>query len=478
MAVIAYGTPNRPLPRGAWCATSAQGEMGAIARKRGEHGDSMVEETIAGLLWVVIAAAIAPILVDIIPKVTLPVVIVEIALGILFGPYILEFIHHSTGLEIAKEFGVIFLFFLAGFEVDFEGIKGDPIKDALTGWVGSILIALAVAFTLQQMDIISNFHLIAIAIATTALGPLMPILQDSGHIHTKFGANVLSIGAVGEFLPVLAVAFLFNETREAQITAMILILFLAIIGITLFAFRRGVGQKEDSHTRRIIVETLNSSAQFSVRLSLLVLTVLVYLAARFDLDVLLGAFAGGFIIGQLGDVASTSESRKVMEWMKVKLEAIGFGVFIPAFFVMTGADLNLDLLFSSNRALILMFLTLVAFFMIRGLPVLALYRQFDTKMRMRLALVAATQLPLVATLMNRLVASGDIPEDVGTAIIAGSVLTVAIFPLLAFAGMDDHADEPIAVASVGQVEKEEPAVEALPEIEKRPDDDDDDDEKS
>lgn len=428
----------------------------------------MIEATFEGLLWLALAAALAPIIVDIIPKVPVPVVVVEIALGILFGPYLLDVIEHSTGLEIAKEFGVIFLFFLAGFEVDFEGIKGEPLKNALTGWVGSIIIALAIAFTLQQLDLISSFHLFAIAIATTALGPLMPILQDSGQIHTKFGSNALSIGAVGEFLPVLAVAFLFNDTRESQITALVLIAFFAIVGVLLYGFRRGVSQKEDSQTRRIIVDTLNSSAQFAVRLSILILVVLVYLTARFDLDVLLGAFAGGFIIGQLGDVASTSESRKVMEWLKVKLESIGFGVFIPAFFVMTGADLQLDTLFSSNRALVIMVLTIVAFLLIRGLPVLGLYRSLDGGMRFRLALIASTQLPLVATLMNRLVESGDVPEDIATAVIAGSVLTVALFPIIAFIGVEDE-EEPLIWGAIRRRVK--PAVEALPAIEAREEND-------
>lgn len=416
----------------------------------------MNDTTLQGLLWVILAATLAPIVADIIPRVRFPVVVLEILLGIALGPYLLELIHHSEGLEIAKEFGVIFLFFLAGFEVDFEGIKGNPLRNAFWGWMGSIAIALVLCFTLQQMDLISSFHLVAIALCTTALGPLMPILQDSGQLQTRFGGNVLSIGAIGEFVPVLALAFLFNETRTGFLTALALVSFLAVVGVILFFFRRIVGQGRSSHTRRIAIQTLNSSAQFAVRISMLVLIALVYLAARFDLDVLLGAFAGGFIIGQLGDVASTKESRQVMEWMKTKFEAIGFGVFIPAFFVMTGADFRLDTLLESNRALIIMPLTVVAFFAIRGVPVLLGYQRFDRVMRWRLALVAATQLPLVATLMERFIESGDVPEDVATAIIGGAVLSVAIFPLIAFSGIQHRNG-----SDDGVVEK---VIEGLPEI--------------
>jgi len=418
----------------------------------------MSAATIEGLLWIIVAATIAPILADIIPKITVPVVVLEILIGILFGPQILGWIQHSEGLEIAKEFGVIFLFFLAGFEVDYAGIKGDPLRNALKGWVFSLALALILCFILQQAGLISSFHLVAIAICTTALGPLMPILTDSGQLPTPFGNNVLSIGALGEFLPVLALAFLFNSSRTGFVTALAIIGFFAVSAAALIFFRRVVGQNENSHIRRIAIETLDSSAQFAVRLSILVLVGLVYLAARFDLDVLLGAFAGGFIIGQIGDVASTVESRKVMEWMKTKLEAIGFGVFIPAFFVMTGADFQLDTLFGSTRAMIIVPLTVIAFLVVRGLPVLLGYRAFGQTMRWRLALVASTQLPLVATLMGRFIEGGQVPQDIATAIIGGSVLTVAIFPILAFANMEKPGKR---INGNGEEEK---VIEALPEM--------------
>lgn len=418
----------------------------------------MGDATIQGLLWIIVAATLAPILTDIIPRVAVPVVVLEILLGMLFGPHLLHLIKHSEGLEIAKEFGVIFLFFLAGFEVDYAGIKGSPLRSALRGWVFSLAIALVLCFALQQAELISNFYLVALAICTTALGPLMPILQDSGQLRTQFGSNVLSIGALGEFMPVLVLAFLFNESQASFLTALAIMFFLAVAAVFLFFFRRVVGQREKSHTRRIAIETLNSSAQFAVRLSVLVLTALVYLAARFDLDVLLGAFAGGFIIGQVGDITSTKESHEVMSWIRTKLEAIGFGVFIPAFFIMTGADFQLDTLLGSNRALIIVPLTVLAFLVVRGVPVLLGYRDCDRTMRWRLALVASTQLPLVATLMDRFVETGAVPADIATAVVGGAVISVAIFPLIALAGMEDISNR---TNSDGNAEK---VIEALPEM--------------
>lgn len=414
----------------------------------------MSETTLQGLFWVMLAATLAPIITDLIPRISVPVVVLELLLGMLLGPHILGMIGHSEGLEVAKEFGVIFLFFLAGLEIEYEGIRGNPLRNALRGWGGSFAIALVLAFGMQQLGLISSFHLFAIAIATTALGPLMPIMQDSGQLHTRFGYNVLAIGAIGEFAPVLAIAFLFNESREEFLTAMAIVAFMLMVAVFLFINRRVVSQRRNSHLRRIAIQTLDSSAQFAVRISMLLLIGLVYVTYRFDLDLLLGAFASGFIVGQLGDVTSTKESRKVMKWMKTKFEAIGFGVIIPVFFVMTGVDFRLDTLLGSTRALIILPLAIIGSFLVRGLPVLLGYQRFTRDMRWRLAFVAATQLPLVATLMERFIESGTVPEDIATAIVGAAVITVAIFPLIALGGLRHPS----------RTDESEKVVEALPEL--------------
>lgn len=416
----------------------------------------MGETTIQALFWVILAAALAPLVADIIPRITVPVVVIELLLGVLLGPHLLDLIHHSNGLEVAREFGVIFLFFLAGFEVDFEGIKGNPLMNALRSWIGTFAIAMGICFLLQQLGLTSNFFLFAIAISTTSLGSLIPILQDSGQLRTRFGTNVLSIGTIGEFAPVLLGAFALNRSRAGSLTALAIMSFLAVVAILLFINKRAIYERENSHIRRIAVQTLDSSAQFAVRISMLVLVGLVYLTSRFDLDLLLGAFAGGFIVGQLGDVASSKESRKVMEWMKTKFEAIGYGVLVPIFFVVTGVEFRLDELLNSTQALLLMPLMVVVFFVVRGLPILLGYQRFVFAMRMRLALVAATQLPLLVTIVDSMVEAGDMPQDVSAALIGAAVISVTLFPILGFNGL---------TSPDGNSNGEE-IVESLPEIQK------------
>jgi Kef-type K+ transport system membrane component KefB len=246
---------------------------------------------------------------------------------------------------------------------------------------------------------------------------------------------VLSLGTIGEFAPVLLVAFALNRSRAGALTALAVIAFLAVVVLMVFISTRAIGRREDSHVRRIAIETLNSSAQFGVRISILLLISLVYLAYRFELDVLLGAFAGGFIVGQLGDVTSTKESRKVMEWLKTMFEAIGYGVFVPVFFIVTGVDFRVDELLESPTALILVPIMVLIFFIVRGLPVLAGYQRFERGMRMRIALVTATQLPLLVTILDRMVENGDVPRDVSAAMVGAAVVSVTLFPILGFNGL-------------------------------------------
>lgn len=413
-------------------------------------------DTTTALLWVAVAAVLAPIVVDFLPIPKVPVVVVELILGAIFGPHLLNLISDPESLHVIKEFGVIFLFFLAGFEVDASGILGRPIKSAVTAWLSSLVLAGIVTFFLQEMGYITNWYMFAIAFATTALGPLMPMLADRKLLGTKFGNNVISIGAIGEFGPVLLVAFMLNQSRSALTTAALILAFGVVCLILLRRLMSIVQEGRHNRLARLAMTSLHSTSQFAVRLSLVLLVLLVFIAERFELDVLLGAFAAGFIIGQMGEVVSEAAAERYMDRILGKLESIGYGVFIPVFFILTGAGLNLPALVNSNRALIALPLVVLGSFVIRGLPTYLVYHDVEFRMRRRLALMSATQLPLVATLMTTYVARDYIAEDLATAIVLGSVVTVALFPLLAFRGLkpeeveDAETDEePEAEAATG-----------------------------
>ena len=126
--------------------------------------------------FVIIAAAtLAPILVDMVTRVKLPVVVIEIALGIIIGPQVLAWAGTSPVVEAFSLLGLAFLFFLAGFEIDFEQIKGKPIKLASSSWLLGLVVALALSFVLNTMGIIDSYLHVGVALTTTAIGVLLPM---------------------------------------------------------------------------------------------------------------------------------------------------------------------------------------------------------------------------------------------------------------------------------------------------------------
>jgi Kef-type K+ transport system membrane component KefB len=149
------------------------------------------------LVLIFLIAAVAPLLCEWIPRIRLPLVVMEIILGIVLGPQVLGWAATGPTIEVLANFGLAFLFFLAGFEVDFPTIRGRPIASAALGWLMSLVVCLGVGFGLQGCGLVDSGFIVGAALSTTALGTLMPILCDARELSTRFGAYAVASGAVG-----------------------------------------------------------------------------------------------------------------------------------------------------------------------------------------------------------------------------------------------------------------------------------------
>src|SRR5690242_4338812 len=171
-----------------------------------------MDTSVAAIVLVPVVAVGASLLASAVGRVAkVPLVVFEILLGLLLGPSILGWIPESDDVDLLANFGLAFLFFMAGNEIDFAAIKGRPIKRASLGW----LVSLAVGITLGVLlapDPISGVY-IGIALASTALGTLMPMLRDAGELKTPFGLAVIAVGAIGEFGPLVAVSLFLSGRR-------------------------------------------------------------------------------------------------------------------------------------------------------------------------------------------------------------------------------------------------------------------------
>ncbi|HEX5192100.1 MAG TPA: cation:proton antiporter [Solirubrobacteraceae bacterium] len=349
--------------------------------------------------------------------VVIPVVVIELVFGVILGPQVVGF-HVDSFLQFFSNLGLALLFFFAGYEIDIHRISGQPLRLGLTGWVISLVLAYALASALWAVGVVVSVLFAGSALMTTALGTLLPILSDAGELKTKFGTFMLGAGAVGEFGPILVITLVLSAQGTLH-NAVILIAFIATaVAIALASARSSVW------TMPLFERTLETSSQLAVRWILVLIFALVLLAFKLGLDLLLGGFAAGLIVGHvLGD--------REVPLFESKLTAIAFGAFIPFFFIVSGMNLDVDALFGSVGSVLKMLLFFVLFLVVRGTPAMLLYRR-ELKLRDRkaLALMSSTQLPLVLAITTLAIADHHMRASTASALIGAAVLSTLVYPIL------------------------------------------------
>ena len=353
--------------------------------------------------------------------VKIPLVVFEIVLGLLIGPSVLGWVRETPELDALANFGLAFLFFMAGNEIDFAAIGGRRLRKSSLTWVLSLAAGIILA-ALIVGDVIRGVYL-GIALTSTALGTLMPVLRDAGELRTPFGRAVTAVGAVGEFGPLVAIS-LFLSGRKPLAGALVLIGFAVIAAGAIWFASRGGHQR----FHRLVSATLHTSGQFAVRFVVLVIAALVGLSVALGLDMLLGAFAAGVICRILLSGAEPADAHHI----ESKLEAVAFGVLVPIFFINTGIGFNLQALVGDPRALLLLPIFLVLLIVVRGMPASFSAPPGSTfRDRASLTLFAATGLPIIVAVTAIGVREHDLPVGTATALVGAGMLSVLIFPLVA-----------------------------------------------
>jgi Kef-type K+ transport system membrane component KefB len=388
-------------------------------------------------LAVVVAAALAALVAGIVStRLPLPVVVVEIVLGICIGPELLDFAHPDDFLEFFSSLGLGMLFFFAGYEIDFERIRGSPLRLAVLGWLLSLILAYSLGGLLALTGLVLSLLFTGSALATTAIGTLIPVLSDAGELRTRFGTYLLAAGAIGEFGPILLITLVFS-TKGAASNALILGAFIALAVVTAVLAVRGVGRGWE-----LLDRTLETSGQLAIRIAVVTVFALGALAASLGLDLLLG----GFVAGVIARIALTGREVEVLD---SKLTAVGYGFFIPFFFVVSGIKFDLSSLTEHPLRLLELPLFLGLFLVVRGVPALVLYRGvLELRDRVSLALFSATALPLVVAITTIAVEEGHMRSSTAASLVGAGILSTAILPMAGLSmrrATDTHpAEVPLA----------------------------------
>jgi Kef-type K+ transport system membrane component KefB len=355
--------------------------------------------------------------VALLPGPRIPQVVVLLAGGVLIGPQVLGWADRPA-IDLLANVGLGFLFLMAGYELDLHLFRERPGRLAIVAWLVTVALAAATVGVLAAVGFVEAFVPVALGLTTTALGTLLPILRDNDMLGGRFGRYLLAAGAVGELFPIFAIAlFLGASNKFVALASLVAVGVLALV--LSFAPRLVRGNRLE----RILQEGEGSTAQTTIRWTVVLLLLLLVIAEEFGLDVVLGAFLAGIVLRRWapGDVHSLED----------KLDAIGYGFFIPLFFVASGMSLDIRSIAGAPLRLAVFF---VLFLAVRGVPALFLYRDaLPPVRRVQMMFLTATALPLLVALAEIGLRNGTMLPENAAALVGAGVLSVLVFPMAAVA---------------------------------------------
>jgi Kef-type K+ transport system membrane component KefB len=400
----------------------------------------------ANLLIVVAVAFTAPLVLGLAPALRLPSVVLELIAGIAIGPAGFGWVEVDEPIRVLSLIGLAFLLFLAGLEIEFEKLRGRRLALVGGSFALSFGVAVVIGFALDAAGQVETPLLVAIILVATSLGVVVPVLKDADKLSSDLGQLVIAAASIADFGAVILLSLFFSRETTSTTTQILLLVGFFLVAIAVLLALLGV-----EHWQRLVGvlrRLQDTTAQIRVRGAFLLLIALVALAERLGLEVILGAFLAGAVLTLVDRDQMMTHPR-----FRVKLEAAGFGMFIPVFFVTSGLQFDLDALFGSASTIARVPLFVAALLVVRALPALVYRSTIGNRQTVVAGLLQATSLPFIVAASMIGVELGLLDAATSAGLIAAGLLSVLIFPLLALTIL--RRAEPAAAP---------PAVEPLPPI--------------
>jgi Kef-type K+ transport system membrane component KefB len=378
-----------------------------------------------GLLVVAIIAVGAPLVAANVPGVKIPAVVLEILAGIVVGPSVLGWVEIDQPIAVLSLVGLAFLLFLAGLEIDLRSLRGDLLRLPLLGFLLTLAIGLAAGFAFDAVGWVGSPLFVAIALAATSLGLVVPVLKDAGAADQPLGQLTIAGATIADFGAVILLSLFFSESEGGAASKLISIgMFAAvIIAVAVALTRAGRSMRLDM----VLVRLQDTTAEIRVRIAVALLVGFVALAANAGLETILGAFVAGALLGAV-DREGMSHPH-----FRLKLDAVGYGFVIPVFFIASGVRFDLDALTENPSALARVPLFLLALLLARGVPAVLYRRTLGTDGTGVAALLQATSLPFIVTATQIGVSIGAIQPVTAASLVTAGLLSVVVFPAVALA---------------------------------------------
>ena len=380
----------------------------------------MFADTHFSVLLVLLVAVAGPLLAELPVGFRVPAVVLEVVLGIMIGPQVLGVVHFDGIVAPMFAFGMAATLFMAGMELEFERIRGRPLWLAVGGWGISVALGLSVAGVLHA----SSLHdpmMVALALATTALGTLLPILRDADQLDTSFGRLFIAAGTMGELGPIVAMSLLLSKQYTTLQEFGFLMVFLVVV-ILAAAISLGL---RPPRVLALLGRSMHASSQLPVRVTLLLFAAFFVLSERFGFESILGAFAAGLVVGLATQGAEGKAPR-------MKIDAIFFGWFVPFFFVGTGIKFDLRSITDGALTLLLVPFSLALFLLVRGAPVFLYRSDLTAAERTSFALYSSVaSLSLVVVITEIGVRAKTMSPQMASVLVGAAVLSLLLFPTIA-----------------------------------------------
>jgi Kef-type K+ transport system membrane component KefB len=374
------------------------------------------------LLLILAVAFAVPFLLGLFPRLLLPSVVLEIIAGIVIGPSVLGLVEVDQTVEVVALIGLAFVLFLGGLEIEFGKLRGRVLRLTLLGFALSFAIALLVSLGLEAAGLVDTPLLIAIILCATSLGVLIPVLKDAGQIASTFGQLIIAAATVADFGAIILLTIFFSGEGGTGST-LLLLGSLLVLAAVIFAVARGA--ERSMRIRDDLVRLQDTTAQIRIRAALALFVGFAAAAEALGLEVILGAFVAGAVISLVDrdEVMTHPDFRR-------KLEAVGFGFFIPAFFVASGVRFDLEALTGSASSVLMVPIFLAALVAARGLPALLYRGAIDGRHTAIAGLMQATSLPFIVAATAIGLELGLIDAAGSAALIGAGLLSVLMFPVI------------------------------------------------
>jgi Kef-type K+ transport system membrane component KefB len=399
------------------------------------------------LLIVCAVGLAAPFALGLVPSLRLPAVVLELVVGIVVGPSVLGWVEVDDPVAVLALIGLGYLLFLAGLEIEFDKLRGPLLRTALRSFAVSIALGVGVGLVLQATHQVGSALFVAIVLSATSLGVVVPVLKDSGAIATPFGQLLIAAASIADVATIILLSLFFSRDGSGVGATLVLLGLLALLAAAIAA--TVVASERSRRIGDVLTRLQDTTAQIRLRAAFVLLIGFAAAAQALGLEVILGTFIAGALVSVLDHDKVMSHPR-----FRIKLEAAGFGIFIPVFFVASGVRFDLDALTSSASTLARVPIFLACLLVVRGLPALLLYRTAAGSARRAgiAALLQSTSLPFIIAATAVGTDLGVLGAGTAAALVAAGLLSVLLFPLTALTLLQ-RGDEPAAApaAAMGDI---------------------------